>query len=65
MDTTDLKSRVKDYWERVVCGSRYGARLQQDRKRFFQEIEKTRYEQDYMLRDFARFEEARDRKSVV
>ncbi len=62
MDTTDLKSRVKDYWEREVCGSRYGARLQQDRKRFFQEIEKTRYEQDYMLRDFARFEEARGKR---
>src|SRR2546430_12692155 len=62
MDTTDLKSRVKDHWEREVCGSRYGTPVVTDRKRFFEEIEKTRYENDYMLQDFARFEEAKGKR---
>lgn len=62
MDTTDLKSRVKDHWEREVCGSRYGPHLPEDRKQFFEEIEKARYRQDYMLRGFARFEEAKGKR---
>jgi ubiquinone/menaquinone biosynthesis C-methylase UbiE len=62
MDTTDPKRRVKDHWEREVCGSRYSTPRTQDRKRFFEEIERARYEQDYMLRDFARFEEAKGKR---
>lgn len=56
-----LKELVRDHWEREVCGSRYGTALD-DRRRYFAEIEAARYQQDYMLRDFARFEEARGRK---
>ncbi len=62
MDTTDLKSRVKDHWDSEVCGSRYGTPGVTDRKRFFEEIEKTRCENDYMLQDFARFEEAKGKR---
>ena len=59
---TDLKSQVKDHWEREVCGSRYGTGVAADRKHFFEEIERARYKQDYMLRSFARFEEARGKR---
>ena len=58
MQPAELKERVRDHWEHEVCGSRYGSD-REDRRRFFDEIERTRYEQDYMLRDFARFEESR------
>ncbi len=61
-DTVGLKGRVKDHWEREVCGTRYGAEYAEDRRRYFAEIERTRYQQDYMLRDFAQFEKARGKK---
>lgn len=50
-----LKERVRQHWEQDTCGARYGADAP-DRQAFFDQIERTRYEQDYMLRDFARFE---------
>src|SRR2546423_9733592 len=58
MHSAGLKQRVKDHWEGEVCGSRYGATVAADRKRFFATIDRERYLQDYMLMDFARFEEA-------
>lgn len=55
-----LKAQVRSHWEQEVCGTRYGA--SEDRRTYFAEIERTRYEQDFMLRDFARFETARGKK---
>lgn len=57
MDPGVLKRLVKDNWERESCGARYGEGLS-DRRAFFDEIERTRYEQDYMLKDFAEFPSA-------
>ncbi|HEU4879638.1 MAG TPA: class I SAM-dependent methyltransferase [Gemmatimonadaceae bacterium] len=60
-DTSEeLKSQVRDHWEQEVCGTRYGA--SEDRRSFFAEIERTRYEQDDMLRAFACFNDARGKK---
>ena len=59
---TELKSRVRDHWEREVCGSRYGEEFRADRRRFFAEIERARYHQDYMISELARFEEARGKR---
>jgi SAM-dependent methyltransferase len=56
---TDLKVLVKEHWERETCGTRYGDESQGDRRAYFDEIERTRYEQDDMLKAFARFEESR------
>ncbi|MGH9522404.1 MAG: class I SAM-dependent methyltransferase [Terriglobales bacterium] len=61
-DNAQLKGRIKEHWEGEVCGSRYGSDYEGDRRRYFDEIERTRYEQDYMLRDFAKFETARGKK---
>ena len=58
MQPAELKERVREHWEREVCGTRY-ATGSDDRRRYFDEIERARYEQDYMLRDFARFQQAR------
>jgi len=58
----ELKENVREYWEKEVCGSRYATEIDQNRREYFAQIEKTRYEQDYMLRDFARFAEGRDKK---
>ena len=59
---TELKWRVREHWEREVCGSRYGENFLTDRRRFFAEIERARYHQDYMISEFARFEEARGKR---
>ncbi len=56
-----LKAVVREHWEREVCGARYGD-SQTDPKRMFDEIDITRHEQDYMLRDFARFSEAEGKR---
>ncbi len=53
----DLKDCVRDHWEREVCGSRYGAGLPS--AEYFDTIDSNRYRLDYMLEDFARFDEAR------
>lgn len=62
MTDADLRSKIRDHWEREVCGSRYGADFLADRARFFREVERARYEQDYMIPTFARFEEARGKR---
>lgn len=49
------KEDVRNYWEREVCGSRWGAAVESDRTRFFDEIDKARYQEDYMLAAFANF----------
>src|SRR5947208_965223 len=54
----DAKSQVKEHWELDPCGSRYGDENAASRREYFDEIERTRYELEFMLRDFARFEES-------
>ncbi len=56
-----LKERVRLHWEGDTCGARYGGDVA-DRLAFFEQIERTRYEQDYMLRDFARFDSAKGKR---
>ncbi len=55
------KARVREHWEREVCGARYGD-SSSDVTRMFEEIDITRHQQDYMLRDFARFSEAKGKR---
>ncbi len=57
-----LKQDVKSHWESEVCGSRYGADSALDRRKFFDEIDRTRYELEPTLMDFAQFEQARGKK---
>lgn len=57
MDGASLKERVRAHWENEVCGSRYGLEKASDRRAFFKQIDDDRYVQDYMIKDFARFEE--------
>jgi len=61
MATTEAKAKVREHWENEVCGSRYGFPTG-DRTESFAEIDRIRYEQDYMLKPFARFEEARGKR---
>lgn len=62
MSVADLKQRVKEHWEQEVCGSRYGLDHAADRKKYFNEIDRVRYEQEPMLPGFARFEEGKGRR---
>jgi ubiquinone/menaquinone biosynthesis C-methylase UbiE len=56
MPVSESKRDVREFWEHEVCGTRYGPDTDRDRKHYFDLIERTRYEQDYMLRQFADFE---------
>jgi SAM-dependent methyltransferase len=58
----NLKEHVRDHWESEVCGSRYGADLAADRRKFFEAIDRTRYELEPELVDFAQFEKARGKR---
>lgn len=53
-----LKTQIKDFWEQEVCGSRNASEYVGDRRRFFEQIDRVRYEQDYLIPNFARFEQA-------
>jgi ubiquinone/menaquinone biosynthesis C-methylase UbiE len=57
VNPAELKAQVKTHWEREVCGARYGDD-RTDRRHYFAEIEQRRYGLDYMLKDFARFDES-------
>ena len=52
----DPKARVKEHWEREVCGTRYGQ--SEAAEEYFDEIYRSRYERTGYLRQFARFDEA-------
>jgi len=58
----DAKAQVKEHWELDPCGARYGDEHAANRRAYFDEIERTRYEQDYMLKEFARFEESKGKR---
>lgn len=47
----ELKRRVKEYWEREVCGTRYGR--SDVREEYFDEIYRSRYAGTGCLREFA------------
>ena len=53
-----LKDAVRNHWERETCGTRYGT--SQERRLYFEEIEKSRYGIEPYIPAFARFEEGRD-----
>lgn len=56
MKPEDLKNKVKDYWEAEVCGTRF---VQENKnEEYYQQIERTRYEAEYYIPDFARFKES-------
>jgi len=57
-----LKELVRQHWEREVCGTRYGSDDARDRRRYFDAIDQARYQQEYMLHEFARFPEARGKR---
>ena len=56
----DLKERVKEHWERQPCGTR--ELPANNRKAFFDQLERERYMVEPYLRDFARFERGRGKK---
>ncbi|MGA8220681.1 MAG: class I SAM-dependent methyltransferase [Candidatus Acidiferrales bacterium] len=58
----ELKQRVKAYWELEVCGSRYGPAGTQDRRSYFEELDRARYELEPEVIEFAQFGEARGKK---
>ncbi|MBC8072897.1 MAG: class I SAM-dependent methyltransferase [Deltaproteobacteria bacterium] len=54
-----LKQAVREHWERQPCGTRgVGA---DERRRFFETVERERYEVDAHIPGWARFERGRDR----
>ncbi len=59
-DAAALKSAVKAYWEAEPCESRVGK--SQDRRTFFEEIDRFRYEAYPWIMPFARFEESRGKR---
>lgn len=60
IETSDLKQRVREHWEQQPCGTR--ELPVDDRKTFFDQLERERYETEPYLRDFARFERGRGKK---
>lgn len=59
-DSAARKQQIKDYWEAEPCGTR--GVTSDERKRFFDQIEKERYEWEPYIPQYARFERARDKK---
>lgn len=55
-----LKDAVKQHWNAQPCGTR--DLPPDDRRRFFDELERERYAWEPYIRDFARFEEGRGKK---
>ncbi len=62
MELVDPKHEVKKYWEEQVCGARYATTFQVGTRQFFDSLDRYRYEQDYMLRDFAQFDRSRGKR---
>jgi SAM-dependent methyltransferase len=55
-----LKDAVRSHWQEEPCGTRDASPA--DRRRFFAQIERDRYELEPYLRGFARFEEGRGKR---
>ena len=56
----DLKNAVRSHWQQQPCGTRDVSPA--DRRRFFDQIERERYDCEPYLRPFARFEEGRGKR---
>lgn len=59
-DRARLKQQIREYWEAEPCGTRGVS--PEDRKRFFDQIEKERYEWEPYIPQYAKFERARGKK---
>ena len=57
---SELKEQIKNYWEAEPCGTRGVSAA--ERKQFFDQIEKERYEWEPYIPQYARFERARGKK---
>jgi SAM-dependent methyltransferase len=55
-----LKDAVRSHWQRQPCGTRDLSPA--DRRRFFEQLERERYETDPAVHPFARFEEGRGQR---
>ena len=55
-----VERRFEEHWEQEACDVRYGR--SDDRKEYFNEIYRSRYEGTRYLREFARFDESRGRR---
>jgi ubiquinone/menaquinone biosynthesis C-methylase UbiE len=60
MDTSDLKTRVRSHWQAQPCGTRDLGK--EDRRRFFEELERERYQLEPYIRPFASFEDGRGKR---
>lgn len=60
IDSANLKESVKAHWERQPCGTRELPTA--DRRAFFAQLERERYEVEPYLKDFARFEQGRGKR---
>lgn len=58
--SSDLKSKVKEHWEKETCGTRYGS--SEERKQWLDEIADARYGLEPYIRNFAQFEDAKGKK---
>ncbi|HJU69142.1 MAG TPA: class I SAM-dependent methyltransferase [Gemmatimonadaceae bacterium] len=59
-DPSLLKQQIKEYWEAEPCGTR-GVEAE-DRKRFFDQIERERYEWEPYIPQYAKFDRARGKR---
>lgn len=59
-DPESLKQSVRAHWEQQACGTRDIP--SEDRRGFFVQLERERYEMEPYIRDFARFERGRGQK---
>ncbi|MGQ0713207.1 MAG: class I SAM-dependent methyltransferase [Gemmatimonadaceae bacterium] len=59
-DPNRLKEQIRQYWEAEPCGTR-GVEAE-ERRRFFRQIEKERYEWEPYIPQYARFERGRGKK---
>lgn len=56
----DLKAAVRSHWQQQACGTR--GVPSDDRRRFFDQIERERYTWEPYIRPFARFDEGRGKR---
>ena len=61
MTNQNLKKIVKDHWEKDPCESRAGKGIE-DKKKFFQAIDKYRYEKSPFIFKFADFKSGKGNK---
>jgi ubiquinone/menaquinone biosynthesis C-methylase UbiE len=60
MDQLNLKQEVRRFWQTVPCGTR--GIPPQERRAFFNELERQRYELEPYIHEFAKFEDGRGKR---